>query len=211
MSLITKVFIPLCNMLLSEDVIQFLSTLSTLLWASWQGSHQVHLAEQITNAYQSEWKAAGFTLFMMQPSAPKHGEITGNRRYIKNPQSCWSCFMFKWNLQRFLPYIIHHSIIIYKPNKRTIEIKTYPHTHTHTNKQNYCDFDADCHDAALDLSPLSRSRSPKQSIYWWAHTWSPITYTYSTFMHAAHIHTHTIMQIVARGGWHLGGLKLKTS
>lgn len=135
MSLITKVFIPLCNMLLSEDVIQFLSTLSTLLWASWQGSHQVHLAEQITNAYQSEWKAAGFTLFMMQPSAPKHGEITGNRRYIKNPQSCWSCFMFKWNLQRFLPYIIHHSIIIYKPNKRTIEIKTYPHTHIHTRTQ----------------------------------------------------------------------------
>lgn len=94
------------------------------------------LQEKITNAYKSGWKAAGFTVFMMQPSAQKHGEITGNRRYIKNPQSCWSCFMFKRNLQRFLPYIIHHSIIIHKPNKRTIERKNVPtHTHTYGHKQ----------------------------------------------------------------------------
>lgn len=155
-------------MLLREDVITFLSTLSTLLWASWQGSHHVHLAGKNHKCLPKWMESCRIYCFMMQPSAPKHGEITENRRYIKNPQSCWSCFMFKLNLQRFLPYIIHRSIIIHKPNKRTIERKNLPtHTHirTQTNKIIVILTPTAMMLSWICVSPLSRSRSPKQSIY----------------------------------------------
>lgn len=58
------------------------------------------------------------------------------------------------DLKRFLPCIIHHSVIMKAKQKRLWNKDTPPtqresETHKHILKQYYCDFDPDCHYAAL--------------------------------------------------------------
>ena len=112
-------------------------------------------------------------------------------------------------------YVIHYSSQIHnvRQTKEALKYICTQNTYTHTPSKYYRDFNADCRFGSVCLPP-------KQSIHWWAHTHSP-TYTYSTFMHVANIHTHTNTHSVQRcfllcklcraGGLHLGGLKLMTS